>query len=127
MSATCSDAEWPTDLSCAALLTTVSDALYVIGGKWRLPVIIALAHQHRRFNKLQQVVTGISARVLSHELKALELTGFVRRIVQGEASPVVVEYELTAYSHTLAPVVEALSAWGNQHRQQRRQPTAKAT
>lgn len=106
------------DQRCSALLTTVGDALYVIGGKWTLRTIIALSHGHKRFNDLQRTVTGISARVLSNELKELELNGFVRRVVQTNTMPVVVEYELTNYSNTLEPVVRALSAWGSLHRQQ---------
>ena len=107
---------------CSALLTAVGDALYVVGGKWTLRVIIVLAHGNRRFNELQRTVNGISARVLSNELKELELNGFIRRIVVAGATPVRVEYELTEYSQSLGKVVDALSEWGTMHRQKIRQP-----
>ncbi|WP_426278253.1 winged helix-turn-helix transcriptional regulator [Chryseobacterium sp. S-02] len=59
---------------------------------------------------------GISARVLSHELKELELNGFViKKVAVGY--PVSVEYELLPYSETLEDVVEALTKWGMQHRE----------
>jgi len=96
-------------------LTNVGDALYAIGGKWKLRIIIALMHGKRRFNELQRTIEGISARVLSNELKELELNGFVKRTVYTSA-PVVVEYELTSYSQTLAPVLTALGEWGARHR-----------
>ena len=82
-----------------------------------LRVIIALSHGHRRFNVIQRTIPGISARVLSNELKELELNGFVKRMVRAEATPVVVEYELTDYSHSLENVVRSLSDWGAAHRQ----------
>ncbi len=101
--------------ACKAGLTNLSDALYVIGGKWKLRVIIALQGETKRFNELQRSIPGISARVLSNELKELELNGFVKRNVFTD-SPVVIEYELTDYSDTLSTVLEALSDWGARHR-----------
>ncbi|HTI11805.1 MAG TPA: helix-turn-helix domain-containing protein, partial [Puia sp.] len=86
-----------------------------IGGKWKLPIIIALLDNNRRFNELQRTVKGISARVLSHELKQLELNGFIKRNVY-TGTPVVVEYELTEYSNTLGDVLNALRIWGLMHR-----------
>lgn len=100
---------------CTASLTAVSDALYAIGGKWKLRIIIALSESNKRFNELQRVVEGISAKVLSSELKDLEMNGFIKRNVDA-GFPVVVEYELTRYSHTLQKVLHALSEWGEMHR-----------
>jgi DNA-binding HxlR family transcriptional regulator len=101
---------------CTARLAAVGDALYAIGGKWKLRIIIALSDGNKRFNELQRTIAGISARVLSNELKELEMNGFVRRNVYADATPVVVEYELTEYSDTLDDVVRALSEWGARHR-----------
>jgi len=102
---------------CSESLSSVEDAIYVIGGKWKLKIIIALQeHGSIRFNELQRIVTGISARVLSNELKDLELNGFVKRIVHSEQMPVVVEYISTDYSKTLKTVIMALSDWGRKHK-----------
>lgn len=102
---------------CSESLSSVEDAIYVIGGKWKLKIIIALQEQGSiRFNELQRIVVGISARVLSNELKDLELNGFVKRIVHSEQTPVVVEYISTDYSKTLKPVIMALSEWGRTHK-----------
>lgn len=106
----------PSREQCNAHLGAVDDALYVIGGKWKLKIIIALSDGHKRFNELQRAVEGISARVLSNELKELELNGFIDRRVYDQM-PVVVEYELTEYSDTLDDLVKALVAWGTMHRQ----------
>lgn len=102
---------------CSSCLRNVGDALYVIGGKWKLRVIIGLSEGNKRFNELQRTIEGISAKVLSNELKELELIGFVKRNVYAQETPVVVEYELTEYSDSLQEVIEALSKWGAQHRQ----------
>jgi DNA-binding HxlR family transcriptional regulator len=101
---------------CSASLAAVGDAMYAIGGKWKLKIIVALIDHRRRFNELQRLVEGISAKVLSNELKDMELNGFVRRIPVAEGSALM-EYELTDYSNTLGDVLDALRTWGTMHRQ----------
>jgi len=110
---------------CTARLAAVGDALYAIGGKWKLRIIIALNDGNKRFNELQRLVEGISAKVLSAELKELELNGFVRRNVF-TGTPVVVEYELTEYSETLHTILDALSEWGALHREKIRKELHKS-
>lgn len=101
--------------ACNSALSSIGDAIYVIGGKWKLRIIMALRDGNKRFNELQRTVEGISARVLSNELKELEINGFVKRNVYTDI-PVVIEYELTDYSDTLHDVLRALSEWGTMHR-----------
>lgn len=101
---------------CTKVLLAVSDALYVIGGKWKLMIIIAMARGNNRFSELQRQVTGISARVLSSELKELEVNGFIiKKVTVGY--PVTIEYELLPYSQTLEELVGAMTRWGMQHRE----------
>ena len=100
---------------CSAQLAAVADALYAIGGKWKLPIIVALSGGNKRFNELQRVVEGISAKVLSNELKDMELNGFIKRNVF-TGTPVLVEYELSNYSSTLDEVLRSLGEWGIMHR-----------
>jgi len=101
---------------CTKVLLAVSDALYSIGGKWKLMIIIAMARGNNRFTEIQRQVKGISARVLSSELKELELNGFIiKKVAVGY--PVTIEYELLPYSHTLEEVVGAMTRWGMQHRE----------
>ena len=107
--------EVTSEAQCKATLNSVADALYVIGGKWKLRIIVALTEGNRRFNEMQRLIDGISAKVLSTELKDLELNGFVRRNVF-TGTPVVVEYELTEYAETLGGVLQALSEWGAKHK-----------
>jgi DNA-binding HxlR family transcriptional regulator len=104
------------ELSCKEKLRAAGDSLYVIGGKWKLPVLIALGQGHKRFNDLQRTIAGISSKVLSSELKELEINGFIVRKVDVSVTPVLVEYELTDYSGSLKEVVYALISWGAEHR-----------
>jgi len=101
--------------TCESMLGSIGDALYVIGGKWKLRVIVALREGSKRFNEIQRAVDGISARVLSSELKELELNGFVKRVVHAQ-TPVVVEYQITDYAATLGDVLLSLANWGIMHR-----------
>ena len=78
--------------------------------------MIALKSGHTRFNDLQRTVIGISARVLSDELKELELNGLVKRVVDSDQKPVVVEYIPTEYSKTLSVIISALVDWGIKHK-----------
>ncbi len=105
----------PNESQCKARLVSIADALYAIGGKWKLRIIVALNDGNKRFNEMQRLIDGISAKVLSNELKDLELNGFVKRNIF-TGTPVVVEYGLTDYSESLEPVLEALSQWGFKHR-----------
>ncbi|HCM75661.1 MAG TPA: transcriptional regulator [Cytophagales bacterium] len=99
---------------CRASLRNIGDALYVIGGKWKLKIIVALSEGNSRFNDLQRTINGISAKVLSNELKEMEANGLVIRHVYDQW-PVAVAYELTEYSQSLTPVLIALDNWGAMH------------
>lgn len=101
--------------SCRRNLATVRDALYVLSGKWKIPLIIALQAGPARFSDLQRHVEGITPRLLSKELKELEQNDFViRREYPDGSAPIT--YELTAYSTTLNGIITALQEWGAQHR-----------
>ena len=108
------------ETECQAQLGAIGDALYAIGGKWKLRIIIALMHGKCRFNELQRTIDGISSKVLASELKELELNGFVKRRVYTD-TPIVIEYELTDYAITVQPVLNALAEWGAMHKRKIRQ------
>jgi DNA-binding HxlR family transcriptional regulator len=101
---------------CLRRLSAVDDAIYVIGGKWKLKIVIAVVSGHTRFNELQRTIQGISARVLSNELKDLELNGLIKRVVHTDKTPVVVEYVKTDYTKTLKDVLDTLGDWGARHK-----------
>jgi DNA-binding HxlR family transcriptional regulator len=102
--------------ACNKRIVEVRDALYVLNGKWKLPLIVALLNGPRRFNEIQRELNGITPKVLSKELRELELNEFVSRKVF-DTVPVSVIYELTEYSECLDHIIEALRAFGEQHRE----------
>ena len=101
--------------ACKKSIAAVRDTLYVLSGKWKLPIIIALINGPRRFKDLQRELEDITPKVLSKELKELELNEFVTRTVYS-TSPVTVEYELTKYSQSLNKIIDEMREWGLQHR-----------
>jgi DNA-binding HxlR family transcriptional regulator len=109
---------------CAGSLKNVLDALYVLNGKWKLALILSLVQSPKRFNEIQNEVTGISAKILAKELKDLELNDFITRNVY-PTTPVSIIYEATGYSRTLKSVLGELSAWGKQHREKIKQSMRK--
>lgn len=111
-----------TPAECSGRLSAISDALYVLGGKWKLRIIVALAEGHCRFNDIQRAVAGLSAKVLASELKDMEMNGLVKRNVYTDI-PVIIEYELTDYSSSLEDVLRTLSDWGLKHRDKIRSGT----
>ncbi|HET8572240.1 MAG TPA: helix-turn-helix domain-containing protein [Edaphocola sp.] len=101
--------------NCQASISAVKDSLYVLNGKWKLPVIIALSEGPKRFKELERAIEGISPRVLSKELRELELNEFIERKVYDEI-PVRINYELTPYSDSLKEIIGSLVEWGQKHR-----------
>ena len=101
--------------ACKASISAVRDTLYVLSGKWKLPIIIALSSGPVRFKDLQRSLEDITPKILSKELKELELNEFVTRTVYA-TSPVTVVYALTKYSQSLNNIIAEMREWGFQHR-----------
>jgi len=110
-----SDIKPQTQSECAKNLLPVRDALHVLSGKWKLTIIVALFFGSKRFKEMEREITGITAKMLSQELKDLEANDLVKRTVYN-TTPVTVEYELTEYGWSLKPVINALRDWGAEHR-----------
>ncbi len=103
-------------IECTGEILPVIDALYVISGKWKLPILISIFSGNRRFKEIERSISKITSKVLAKELKDLEENQLIKRTVYDEY-PVVIEYTVTTYSQTLQPVIKALSDWGKQHRE----------
>jgi DNA-binding HxlR family transcriptional regulator len=101
---------------CVASVNHIRDALYVLNGKWKLPLIFSLSESPKRFGELQRVLEGITPKVLTKELKELEMNEFLVRKVY-PTTPVTVIYEATSYSDSLRSVLSELKDWGAQHRE----------
>src|SRR5215467_7600099 len=85
-----------------------------IGDKWSVYVIDALAAGTRRFSELRRDVDGVSQRMLTVTLRALERDGLIVRQVYPLIPPKV-EYSLTPLGRSLLAIVEALVTWSGDH------------
>lgn len=94
--------------------TPVGVTLRVIGGKWKPLILWHVSNKRIRFSQLMKEMTGITQKMLTHELRELEQDGLVFRKVFPEIPPHV-EYSLTPYGKTLSPVLETMSQWGKKH------------
>lgn len=81
-----------------------------IGGRWSLLIISALEYRALRFNQLKKTIDGISQKVLTQNLRALERDGIVARRVFN-TNPVTVEYSLTEIGSGLVDVIRQLREW----------------
>jgi DNA-binding HxlR family transcriptional regulator len=99
----------------ADYVLAVNDTLNVLQGKWKLPIISSLIFGKKRFKEIQREIPKITPRMLSKELKELEVNGIVTRTVYNTI-PATVEYELTRSGSSLDDVMDAMIKWGLQHR-----------
>lgn len=106
----------PVDHSeCRGMILPVRDALDILSGKWKLPIIIALSFGTKRFGQIAKEIPNITDKMLSKELRDLEMNDLVKRTVH-DSYPVVIEYSMTPYGQSLEKVINELREWGIQHR-----------
>ncbi len=102
---------------CRYRLMVSRDALEVVQGKWRLPIIISLTHGNKRFGEIQRDISDISPKMLSQELKALEMNKIINRTLY-DSMPVTVEYSLTPLRLSMEKMVDELINWGMHFRKE---------
>ena len=100
---------------CKTNMMAVQDTMDVLKGRWKIHIIAALCYDKLRFSDIQKEIEGISAKMLSSELKDLEINQLITRTVLS-TQPISVEYELTDYGRTLKKIIENLAEWGIEHR-----------
>lgn len=103
---------------CSADIRSLTDTLDILGGKWTLRIIHYLLlrkEETNTFRKMEKDISGISAKMLSKELKLLEANKLVSR-EEMPTKPATVQYSITCYGQAAQPVIEAMLQWGSQHR-----------
>lgn len=97
-------------------MMAVQDSMDVLNGKWKISIISSICYYNkRRFSDILNDIAGISNKMLSKELKELEINKLVKRIVL-DTQPVTVQYELTEHGRTLQTIINNLTDWGIAHR-----------
>ena len=97
----------------------VAATLQLIGGKYKALLLWHLSGKILRFNELRRLVPGITQRMLTLQLRALEQDGIVARTVHNTIPPHV-EYSFSRKGWTLGPLLDAMEAWGEKNNPRRR-------
>jgi DNA-binding HxlR family transcriptional regulator len=96
-------------------LCPVRDIMASYGDKWSMYTVLLLGqHQKMRFTELRTAISGISQRMLTVTLRALEEDGIVSRAVYPEI-PMRVEYSLTALGESLLKQILQLACWAEEN------------
>ncbi len=99
-------------------LMAIQDSMDVLSGKWKISIISSICYYNqRRFSDILNDVAGISNKMLSKELKELEINKIINRTVL-DTQPITVRYELTEHGKTLQTILNNLSEWGQFHRKE---------
>jgi DNA-binding HxlR family transcriptional regulator len=104
----------PSD-ECTRSLRAIHDVMDILGGKWKISIIACLCFYPRKYSELLRKVEGISGKVLSRELKDLEMNHLITRTVLN-TQPITVEYAITDYGKTLKDLTKVMADWGMKHR-----------
>jgi len=89
----------------------VATTIQLIGNKWKLLIIRNLLMRPWRFNELHRSIEGISQKVLTDNLRAMENDGIIIRKSYPEVPPRV-EYSLSELGESMRPIIASLEAWG---------------
>lgn len=111
----------PLNLHCG--LDLIGEVLY---GKWKIRLLWFINEGHKRPSELQRKIPDASRRVLNIQLKELEKHELISKIIYAQVPPKV-EYSLTAFGHTLIPIISVLGEWGDHHEERLRSVITKGS
>ena len=94
----------------------VATTVQLIGNKWKLLILRNLLARPWRFNEMLRSIPGISQKVLTDNLRALETDGIIIRTVYPEVPPRV-EYSLSELGDSMRPIIKAMEVWGKNYQQ----------
>lgn len=101
----------PSECDCPITYT-----LAVVGGKWKWLILYKLFQNGiQRYGEIKKKMPSITHKMLSQELKELELEKLIHREEYSQVPPKV-EYSLTEKGETLIPILELMSKWGASNR-----------
>lgn len=92
----------------------VEATISLIGGKYKAIILWQLMHQTLRFHQLQKLVSQATAKMLTQQLRELEAHGLINRLVYPVIPPKV-EYSLSDFGRSLAPILDAMCLWGSDY------------
>ena len=90
----------------------VSATLDLIGGKYKALILWHLAEKKLRFSQLNKLIPGATAKMLTQQLREMEMQNLIHREVYPVVPPKV-EYSLTDLGRSLMPVLISMRDWGS--------------
>ena len=94
---------------------SVEAAMDIIGGKYKVIILWHLIREGTlRFSELQRLIPQATPKMLSSQLKELEASGIIDRVLYPVVPPKT-EYSISEFGKTLVPIVTALRDWGNMY------------
>lgn len=93
----------------------VETTLTLISDKWKVLILRDLLSGTKRFGELKKSLDGVSQKVLTTQLRQMEISGLLVRTVYPEVPPRV-EYTLTELGYSLKPILDAMSDWGEEYK-----------
>lgn len=104
------------DLCKKAFVLAIKDALNVVSGKWKLAIVCTLLSGSKGFAEMERLLDAITPRMLSRELRELEVNGVIARENEVVSAPRFRKYALTPSGRKLEAVIFAFATWGQEHR-----------
>lgn len=102
--------------SCTANSCEIRDSFMMIGGKWKSMILYVLSSKGVvRFNQLKKMISGISQKMLTQQLRELERDGLIKRQAFPEVPPHV-EYSISELGLSLGPIYQAIHSWEQENR-----------
>ena len=100
-------------------IVALKNAMNVINGKWKLAIVATMIKQPRRFNEIERLLQGITPRMISKELKELELNNVVEKIESHDETTgkTTSMYDLTSSGRGLEKLMVQMAVWGQEHKE----------
>jgi DNA-binding HxlR family transcriptional regulator len=109
---------WP-QIGGDQALQAIEIATAVVARRWKPAILVTLAEGPRRYNVLQRRLPGITAKMLTQQLRELEQDGLIRHDAHATGARVST-YALTPIGEALRPVINAMLTWSQEYAEFRR-------
>lgn len=100
---------------CLKKIRAIDDTMELLSGKWKLSILARLCYKPMRYSEILNDIEPLSGKVLSRELKDLEMNGLINRHVR-DTKPLSVTYSVSDYGMSLRDLSDKIAEWGLQHR-----------
>ena len=109
------DPSFPPFDDCLKKIRAIDDTMELLAGKWKLSILARLCYKPMRYSEILNDIEPLSGKVLSRELKDLEMNGLINRCV-GDTKPPSVTYSVSEYGMSLRDLSDNIAEWGLLHR-----------